>query len=498
MRQSTQRRSSSLLYLLVGLIAVFYLLNLRSGHDWGDDFSLYILHAQNLVSGVDYANTGYLYNPEQPDYSPQAYPPVFPLMLAPLVVMFGVQLAGLKLVGLVCFIAFLSIFARLVAELDLPAAAKVLLVAALGLHPLFWSMTDRILSDLPFLLVCTLALTQIQVFIIPGFPLLGKVSRSQASQFTQMTLTGILIYLAYGTRTAGIVLLPVLLAMDLLKNRRLSLLTVGAAAIAAVLIAMQAFLVPETGSYFDTLQGPFREQISRMTDFLRFYHDSFSHLFPFRQTIIRHILFDIALVLALIGYLRRLRKRLTVIEVFVPAYLGLVLAWPAFQGMRFLIPVLAFFLIYVFEGTAILIQKFSLKKQLQLAIFAGFLAILALSYNDGRNIAYFQRIDDIGLPETQQLLAYIREATPQDAVIVFYKPRALRLFTGRRAMTAKIPPLHTPVLDQIRAENAQFLVVEWSNPYSDQPDWQAFAVENPQAFTRVFENSRFQVFRIAE
>lgn len=498
MRLSIHRLSPVLLYLLVGLIAIFYLLNLRGGHDWGDDFSLYILHAQNLVSGIDYANTGYLYNPEQPDYSPQAYPPVFPLMLAPLVVVFGTQLAGLKLVGLACFIAFLSLLARLVAESDLPAAAKVLLVTALGLHPLFWSMTDRILSDLPFLLVCTLALIQIQVFIAPGFPLLGKVSRLQASQFTHIALTGILIYLAYGTRTAGIVLLPVLLAMDLLKNHRIRLLTVGAAAIAVVLIVLQAFLVPEMGSYFHAFQGPLREQISRTTDYLRFYHDSFSHLFPFRQTLTRHILFDIALVLALIGYLRRLRNCLTVIEIFVPAYLGLVIAWPAFQGMRFLIPVLAFFLIYLFEGTVILIRKFALKKQLQLVIFAGFLAILAFSYIDGRNIDYFQRIDDISLPETQQMFAYIREATPQDAVIVFYKPRALRLFTGRRAMTAKIPPLNTPVLEQIRAENAQFLVVDWINPQSDQPAWQAFAVENPRALTLVFENSRFHVFRIAE
>ncbi len=497
MRSGIHKQPKSVLFLLVGLIALFYLFNLRGGHDWGDDFSLYILHAQNIVNGKDYTDTGFLYNPEQPDYSPQAYPPVFPLLLAPLVAVFGLQLAALKLVGLACFIAFLVILVCLVDQTGLPAAAQFLLVAALGLHPLFWSMTDRILSDIPFLLICLLALIQIQEFISPGAFSPGKIHHPN-NQLIRMALTGDLIYLAYGTRAVGIVLLPVLLALDLLKNHRVRPLTIGAFAISGILITLQAFWIPGTGSYFAALQGSLSELSGRLVTYARLYHDSFSHLFPFRAALPRHVLFDITLGVALAGYVRRLRKGLTVFEIFVPAYLGVVLIWPAFQGMRFLIPVLPFFLLYAFEGAAFLLKTLSLKRPVQAAILAGFVIILALSYQDGLKIAFFQRIDDIGVPETQQMFAYIREETPQDAVIVFYKPRAMRLFTGRRAWVAKIPPLNTPVLEQIRSVNGQFLVVEWSNPLSEQPDWLAAAEENPGIFTPVFENTRFRVFRIAE
>ena len=66
-------------------VAVFYLSTIREGHDWGDDFSQYILHAENLASGAPYAPTRYLYNPDDPVTGPQQYPPGFPIALAPIV-----------------------------------------------------------------------------------------------------------------------------------------------------------------------------------------------------------------------------------------------------------------------------------------------------------------------------------------------------------------------------------------------------------------------------
>ena len=44
---------------------MFYLATIREGHDWGDDFSMYIRHAQNIAHGEPYAETGYIYNPQE-------------------------------------------------------------------------------------------------------------------------------------------------------------------------------------------------------------------------------------------------------------------------------------------------------------------------------------------------------------------------------------------------------------------------------------------------
>ena len=51
---------------LILLIALFYGLTIRQGHEWGDDFAMYIHHAENIAAHRPYAATGYIYNPNGP------------------------------------------------------------------------------------------------------------------------------------------------------------------------------------------------------------------------------------------------------------------------------------------------------------------------------------------------------------------------------------------------------------------------------------------------
>src|SRR5262245_21869490 len=88
-------------------IGAFYLLTLRQGHGWGDDFSMYIHHAKNLAEGVPYGKTGYIYNPyihlytsDQAQIGPQTYPPVVPLLLTPIYYLWGLNLNAFK-IGLI-------------------------------------------------------------------------------------------------------------------------------------------------------------------------------------------------------------------------------------------------------------------------------------------------------------------------------------------------------------------------------------------------------------
>jgi len=98
------------LYLgsLLATITVFYLATLREGHLWGDDFAMYIHHAQNIAQGRPYADTGYVYNPAVPVYGPRMYPPVFPLLLAPLYKVFGLSLIPMKVEQVVFIVLMLA------------------------------------------------------------------------------------------------------------------------------------------------------------------------------------------------------------------------------------------------------------------------------------------------------------------------------------------------------------------------------------------------------
>jgi hypothetical protein len=68
--------------LLIGFVGVLYLSTIRTGEAWDDDFAMYVHEAKNIAVGIDYRNTGYIYEREYAELGPKTYPPVFPLLLA--------------------------------------------------------------------------------------------------------------------------------------------------------------------------------------------------------------------------------------------------------------------------------------------------------------------------------------------------------------------------------------------------------------------------------
>ena len=93
---------------IIIIIGIFNFLTIKDGHDWGGDFSMFIHHAKNIVEGVDYEDTGYIYNPNVPLLAPKTYPPVFPLLLVPIYKWFGLNFTIMKIEIVLFFL--LSLF----------------------------------------------------------------------------------------------------------------------------------------------------------------------------------------------------------------------------------------------------------------------------------------------------------------------------------------------------------------------------------------------------
>src|ERR1043166_7636509 len=116
------------MWRLAVVVGVFYLATIRAGHHWGDDFAQYIQQARNIAAGEPNASTGYIYNPHNPVVGPRAYPPGFPLLLAPVVKIFGLDFRPMKVLVILCFVGVLLLM-PLVFGKDLPppyAAALIL------------------------------------------------------------------------------------------------------------------------------------------------------------------------------------------------------------------------------------------------------------------------------------------------------------------------------------------------------------------------------------
>jgi 4-amino-4-deoxy-L-arabinose transferase-like glycosyltransferase len=406
--------------LVVIGVGVFFALTLRHGHSWGDDFAMYISHARNIATGHHYTDTGYIYNPAFPEIGPRAYPPVFPILLSPVYLIFGLKLMPMKLELIVLFCAALfacfSFFRR-----HLTATSSVALILILGLNPFFWDYKDQIMSDVPFLLFAVLSLI-----------LIDRHARAEetATGWRVGALIGLAMWAAAGTRTVGFVLVPVLLLADLSAFKRL---TRQAAIALGILITMTGFQLlvfgGGIGSYLDQVKPSIQSikaNASRTTlEFERLWGSGHAHG-------VMLALFWLVSGLAMLGLASRLRRRITVYELFPILYAVPILLWPDSRGTRFWIPVIPFYVFFTLVGAEAVVR--AVRPRLVQAGVASLAAGLLLSYGAG-----YRALDSAAItagveaPSSARMFDFVKTDTSLGAVMVFMKPRALALFVDRPA-----------------------------------------------------------------
>ena len=98
--------------LLICASAALIVGRLTTEHDWGDDFAQYILQARSVTEGStsEFIKTN-RFTIEQSTYPMGliTYPWGFPVLLAPVYALLGLNLLALKAVGAVCFLLFLVV-----------------------------------------------------------------------------------------------------------------------------------------------------------------------------------------------------------------------------------------------------------------------------------------------------------------------------------------------------------------------------------------------------
>src|SRR5258708_37609530 len=136
--KSTSQGSMQKVIVLIVLLGAFYLSTIRPGESesWGDDFAMYIHEAKNIALGVDYHQTGYIYEKEYAELGPKTYPPVFPLLLAGVYKAFGLNLTAMKIEVILLFLAALLAVALTFRD-GLSPKQGLALLAMIGFCPYF-------------------------------------------------------------------------------------------------------------------------------------------------------------------------------------------------------------------------------------------------------------------------------------------------------------------------------------------------------------------------
>ena len=468
-RRIVRRPPRSYTLPLAGLILLLHFLLALLVFDptpfTGGDNAGYVALARSLLEGRGYVE---LYDPATPPHT--QYPPVFPAVIAAALALGIRPWVGLKLV-VVCFSVAAVCFAFLwLRRRGWPGAAPwVALIVAVS--PGVLELSHWVLSDVPFSAFTLAALW--------GF------ERLQRDAWGRFAIAAAAATLAYFTRSAGLPLIVAVIAWLALRRhwRQLAafVLLVGPLAAAWWLRArmlggggyVEQFMMvnpyaPELGRI-----GPI-EFVERIIDNDRRYLAEHLPVVLFGLEGRLMLVPSVAIVLlAAMGWGSRLRRP-GVAELFLPLYVGLLLAWPAvWSGERFLLPVLPLVLAYAGIGLTRLCRRFA-PRLTRYAGPAGAVLLLAAAAPALRGQIEAGRVCTLRYLEGDrypclvqdwrdffEIAEWSRRALPEDAVVLARKPRLFYLISGHRSRVFPLSDDPDEFFAAAREAGARYVVLDY-------------------------------------
>ena len=446
-----------LLAVAIGLIS---LVNHFQGVDWGDDFALYMRQAKAIAIGnigeVLSDNRFTVDNSGWHSFSPYIYPWGWPLIVSPFYALLGLNYEVVKFLQVIALCTFLACFYSLTRP-RVGTRGALLLSLVIGLSPAYVGWTDTALSDLPYLAFVGLTLWWMDRCRSRG--LLGKVKTSS------LVLLGSLIAYAFNVRREGLVLLAALAALHLalILTRGAELKSLSAlkglpwekilTPYATCLVSVVAFqlLLPAV-LWPRPEDAGLRNVPARIAYFAEVLAEQIGINEPgptpmslFHSELLASWTIAVLAGLAVIGMVVRLASHPDE-DVALAAYLCgtcLIMGMSPFQEGRYLLSITPFLLYFAYQALPALAGSFGkdrlpvkVAKVISAAIFSIFLVANArhLIHSTRYHLDYDYVIHGPESTSAQQMFATVSKRTLPDDVILFFRARAMTLYTDRRAI----------------------------------------------------------------
>ncbi|MBZ5659118.1 MAG: hypothetical protein LAO08_01820 [Acidobacteriia bacterium] len=465
--------------LVAGLLAFAFL---NDYQNWGDDWAQYMLQGQAIL---DHSmrecvrQSAFMTRESAVVPGPVAYAWGLPLLLAVEGSLFSFTLPVFKLFNILIFLFLVAAVHRL-ARKFLSGNAALATAAIFAFNPVVLHYCNHVLTELPFILSSVCA-----------FLAMENNGLSKRSRVVSRLLAGTFAFLSFTLRTNGILILAAATVREFLPSpsekglRRPALLE--------LLLPYIPFFLLNTiwGRLFPAGGDGYLALLSAVT-----LHTLFTNALVYPVA-----LFDFftgghhsGLLAVVLGPLVlwgacKSWRRTAHLSVYGLLTMALYIVWTYQQGFRFMFPVAPVLVILMMLGLDALADW---KKAGKFGIFAARTAqsgfpiffLLVSSVLAGTGKIPQETWNPYDQPSSE-MFQWIRSNTSGDAVISFFKPRAMHLLGQRLCLTATPADLH----------KASYLVYSREHTWNEaQPSLEQYQQE--AALTPAFENRNFVVYRV--
>ena len=488
------RKKLALIVFAAAFAAGF--LTIYQGKSWGGDYSQYYAQARALITNSIpewYRKNIFIITNSAEGIGSDVYPWIWPILIAPVIKIFGFNFTVLKMYEDLFFAAACAvIFLYACRFLKRKYAFLVSLFVVLN-HSFLMSINTTE-SDIPFVFFIFLTL-----YLLAVYEERIKSERKRGkSTFVCGVVCGVLLFVCYETRTMGLALAAAYFAYGaleffaaILENRKTSAQESSAfrnASHAAAgsgrtpvvfavyrLIPLLVFLLvnigfgyilPRSGGTYQSYFEFSLEQVSRRAqDYIGLYAQLV--MSQCRPVISAISLFGAAalVILTVIGAAHRIREDLLPL-LYCLITMPMLIVYD-YSSARFIYPLYPLLLIMAVQGIICLVYRFHKIRRgiavmgvLYSAALAVVFLVIAVYVQSGRYTLY-----QADSKEALQVYDYINRNIDDDKVIYFFKPRVLYLNTDNYTYSWRNDADHMELADYVllSEENAYGRVEDYVN-----------------------------------
>ena len=466
-------------FLLLG--AVFFG-TVRDGHDWGGDFSIYILQARNFAEHKAFDQNSFVPTAESVQNHPAVYPPLPSLVLAPIYATAGLNYRAFKYTLILFLWLSLPLYYVLACRRGLEPLAAAAILLIFGFSSLVLSVKEMIGSDSVFLFISGATLLFLDLVYQRGW--------DERHALPAGVMTALLLMLCYLSRVTGLAIIGAFAINEFWRARRLRLFGMIAILLTAAGMIVYTRMASHAAQQYNS-QFPFQPRA--YVDHALFYLRTPAALWADAPALLRYTLATATLGLSLVGAMQQFRQP-TVAELYVALWIAVLVVYSS-ENMRYVMPLIPFFSIYSVLGLVYVLSQLRLpdrSRRLVLAV-CGIVAVSSTAFNL-RAIETGVIGEGVAQKSFVEVCSFLRQQTPADALILSWNPRVFALYTDKAS--ALYPQTGSPGDFEARIPHRSPVFLVYYNRDLDQQKLTPYLRDAGSRLHLVFENGDFRVYAL--